>query len=59
MLNEYTCHYCVIPRSQRDRGYLIVQRTGVSFGLRISFTQYIEIATPPSVARNDILRSKI
>ena len=30
-----TCHYCVIPRAQRDRGNLVVQRTGVSYGFKI------------------------
>jgi hypothetical protein len=48
-----TFHYCVIPREQSDRGNLIVQCSSVSYGFRICSTQYIEIATPPSVARND------
>ena len=48
-----TCQSCVIPRERSDRGNLIELRTGVSYGCRIWFTQYIEIATPPSAVRND------
>ena len=39
--------------SASDRGNLIELRTGVSYGYRICFAQYIEIATPPSAVRND------
>ena len=40
------------------RGNLIVQRFPVSYGLRIWCAQYIEIATPPSVVRNDTCGAK-
>ena len=48
-----TYQKCVIPRERSDRGNLIELRTGVSYGCRIWFAQYIEIATPPSAVRND------
>ena len=49
-----TSHFCVIPREQRDRGNLIVLRTSMSFGFRICYAQYTQIATPVcALVRND------
>ena len=53
-----TCQKCVIPSQRSDRGNLIELRTGVSYRDRIWFTQYIEIATPPSAVRNDTCGAK-
>ena len=50
--------YSVIPRLQSNRGNLIEQRSGVSYGLRICWAQYLEIATPPSVVRNNTCGAK-